>query len=202
MVLRKLASESSKEDFPWLWFIAGPNGSGKSTWVNSLARTKLLGSTPILNPDLISSEAQVLTDFVDAGRKTLLAMNSYIATKKDFAIETTLSGRNYLVKAQLLRKKGWRIGCIYIGLSSIKQSIARVEERHRKGGHTVPIKDIVRRYPRSLKNLTLMITLCDYLAVFDNSFELELLLEADKEGIYIRKQLIPQWLKQVLSQSL
>lgn len=119
-------------------------------------------------------------------------MNSYIDTKKDFAIETTLSGKKYLTKAQLLKKEGWRIGCIYIGLSSVKQSIARVEERHRNEGHAVPIEDIVRRYPRSLKNLTLMISLCDYLAVFDNSFELELLLEADKEGIYIRKQLLPQ----------
>lgn len=47
-----------------------------------------------------------------------------------------------------------------------------------------------------------MTTFCDYTAVFDNSFELELLLEADGEGIYIRKRSLPQWLKQILSQIL
>jgi predicted ABC-type ATPase len=196
MAVKKLASKSSKEESPWLWFIAGPNGAGKSTWVNSLARTKLLGSIPVLNPDLIHPQTQELKNFIDAGRQTLSAMNSHITIGKDFAIETTLSGRHYLSKAQSLKKKGWNIGCIYIGLSSVEQSIARVEERHRKGGHTVPIADIVRRYSRSMKNLTLMTTFCDYTAVFDNSFELELLLEADGEGIYIRKRSLPQWLKE------
>jgi len=200
--VKKLASKSSKEDSPWLWFIAGPNGAGKSTWVESSACTKLLGNIPILNPDTIHSQTQEFKNFIDAGRQTLLALKSHINIEKDFAIETTLSGRHYISKAQTLKKKGWSIGCIYIGLSSVEQSIARVEERHRKGGHSVPLTDIVRRYPRSIKNLALMTTFCDYVAVFDNSFELELLLETDGEGVYIRKHSLPQWLKQILSQIL
>lgn len=110
MVVRKLASKSSKEESPWLWFIAGPNGAGKSTWVNSLARTKLLGSIPVLNPDLIHPQTQEFKNFIDAGRQTLSAMNSHITIGKDFAVETTLSGRHYISKAQSLKKKGWSVG--------------------------------------------------------------------------------------------
>jgi hypothetical protein len=45
-----------------------------------------------------------------------------------------------------------------------------------------------------------MSKICDYLAVFDNSHELELFLEADTEGINIRKPSLPSWLSNIVGQ--
>lgn len=42
---------------------------------------------------------------------------------------------------------------IYLALPDVETSILRVEERVLNGGHNIPIMDIKRRFPRSLRNL-------------------------------------------------
>jgi len=42
---------------------------------------------------------------------------------------------------------------IYLALPSVEMSKARVSERVRHGGHNIPLKDIERRFSRSLYNL-------------------------------------------------
>jgi len=42
---------------------------------------------------------------------------------------------------------------IYLALPDIEMSKSRVAERVLHGGHNIPIKDIERRYPKSLSNL-------------------------------------------------
>jgi predicted ABC-type ATPase len=52
-----------------------------------------------------------------------------------------------------LRTAGWRVELIYLALPSIEISRLRVSERVTHGGHDIPLKDIERRFPRSLTNL-------------------------------------------------
>jgi len=52
---------------------------------------------------------------------------------------------------------------IYLYLPSVDLSIQRVAERVKNGGHNIKLKDIKRRYGRSLKNL-----MNDYFDVVDN----------------------------------
>jgi len=196
----KPLENKSTDSSRWVWFIAGPNGAGKSTWVKSSEHSKIIGSIPVLNPDLVVPNSNKINDFLYAGRQTISTFESYIDTKKSFAIETTLSGKRYLSKAKSLKENGWNVGCIYIGLNSVEHSIKRVQERHRNGGHNVPTLDIIRRYPRSIQNIVEMSKVCDYLAVFDNSDELQLLLEAIPTGIIIRKRGLPQWASHVIKQ--
>jgi predicted ABC-type ATPase len=42
---------------------------------------------------------------------------------------------------------------LYLALPSVELSRLRVAERVRHGGHDIPVKDIERRFPRSLRNL-------------------------------------------------
>lgn len=81
-----------------------------------------------------------------------------------FAFETTLSGRSYLKRIKQLRRDGWRTELIYQALPDAAMSRMRVAERVLHGGHNIPLKDIERRFPRSLQNL-----LNDFCAAVDRT---------------------------------
>jgi len=59
------------------------------------------------------------------------------------------------------------------------------------------LKDIVRRYERSLQHLPNLLEISDYMIVFDNSKNFMKLLESNKEEILIEKS-IPPWLKNAI----
>ena len=52
-----------------------------------------------------------------------------------------------------LLSSGWRVELVYLALPSVEMSRLRVAERVSHGGHNIPLKDIQRRFPRSLHNL-------------------------------------------------
>ncbi len=76
-----------------------------------------------------------------------------IEQSEDFAFETTLAGRIYLRLIERLQQDGWQVELIYLALPSVGMSKLRVAERVAHGGHNISIRDIERRFPRSLHNL-------------------------------------------------
>ena len=52
-----------------------------------------------------------------------------------------------------LRSAGWRVELLYLALPSVELSRLRVAERVAHGEHSIAPADIVRRFPRSLRNL-------------------------------------------------
>lgn len=73
--------------------------------------------------------------------------------REDFAFETTLSGRGYSRLVKSLLAEGWKVELVYLALPSVEMSRLRVAERVSHGGHNIALKDIQRRFPRSLNNL-------------------------------------------------
>ena len=57
---------------------------------------------------------------------------------------------------------------IYLYIPSAEFSASRVLQRFEQGGHNVPADAIVRRYPRSIKNLFLYSEVCDKTLCFNN----------------------------------
>ncbi len=58
----------------------------------------------------------------------------------------------------------------YFWLSSAEVAKERVATGVSKGGHTIPVDVIERRYGRSIVNLTkLYVPICDYFTVFNNA---------------------------------
>lgn len=134
--------------------IAGPNGAGKTTF--ALTYLPEVGCRNFVNADLIAAGLAPLAperELVAASRLFLKEIEVHIAAKEDFAFETTLSGRSYLRLIKRLQKEDWTVELIYLALPSMELSKVRVAERVAHGGHNIPLKDIKRRFPRSLKNL-------------------------------------------------
>jgi len=135
--------------------IAGPNGAGKTTFALTYLR-QFPDAQTFVNADLIAAGLSPLApqrQLQAASRLMLAEIEGHIQAKRDFAFETTLSGRGYLRLIRRLRDAGWRVELIYLALPSVEISILRVAERVAHGGHDVPLQALQRRFPRSIKLL-------------------------------------------------
>ena len=131
------------------------NGAGKTTFALKYLPLVAPG-TAFVNADLIAAGLSPLAPeqkLVAASRLFLQQIEQHVADGRNFAFETTLSGRGYLRLVRRLRSAGWRVELIYLALPDVTLSRLRVAERVAHGGHSIGEADIVRRFPRSLQNL-------------------------------------------------
>lgn len=157
---------------PHCWIIAGPNGAGKTTFALNFL-PNVAHSKNFINADLIAAGLSPLAperELVTASRLFLKAIDDCINSNEDFAFETTLSGRSYLKLIERLHQSNWKVTLVYLALPDVEMSSQRVAERVAHGGHNIAYEDIVRRFPRSLKNLLLEFSyLVDHCWCFMNS---------------------------------
>jgi predicted ABC-type ATPase len=90
--------------------------------------------------------------------------------KADLAFESTLSGLTYVARIRQLKAAGYRVEIIYLDLDSPATSVRRVKARVKEGGHSVPVRDIKRRFARSRQNFVAIYQpLADAWWHYDNS---------------------------------
>jgi len=181
---------------PTLTFIAGANGSGKTTLTRW--NSEIFKQIPVLDPDAVANTLQATASSllpIEAARQVLTSASEHLDRGESFAVETTLSGKNYLRMMLDAKKRGFEIVLVYIGTETVEINLARIRNRVIAGGHDVPEKDVRRRYRRSLKNLPIAVKRADHTILFDNSTEdgyrLIAILEASGEQWFEAK---PVWL--------
>jgi len=162
--------------------IAGPNGAGKTTFAREFLPNE--AACPVfINADLIAAG---LAPFeperaaFKAGRLMLSEIRAYAHKGKNFAFETTLSGRVYARLIPRWQQLGYRVTLFFLKLDSSELAIARVRQRVKAGGHNIPTQVKQRRFKAGLDNLgTLYKPLVDEWAVYDNSGAAPKLLEEE-----------------------
>lgn len=135
--------------------IAGPNGAGKTTFALTYL-PQVAPGTAFINADLIAAGLSPLApeqQLFAASRLFLQQIEQHVVDGRDFAFETTISGRGHLRLVKRLRSSGWRVELLYLALPNVELSRLRVAERVAHGGHSIAPEDIARRFPRSLRNL-------------------------------------------------
>lgn len=136
-----------------------------------------------VNVDLIASGLSPLRPELAArraGRLVLAELNRLASARKDFAFESTLSGRTYLRLMKRWKTAGYRIEMVFLWLPSVQLALQRIAARVQQGGHNVPRADVLRRFDRSWKNFTALYRpLADTWAVYDNSGDVPRLLEEE-----------------------
>ena len=168
---------------PICYIIAGPDGAGKTTFALQYL-PKIVSCNNFINADEIAKGVSPLNFeacLLQASKIFLQALNKKLENKKNFAFETTLSGRSYLTKIPEWQKDGWKIVLIYLFIPSAEFSALRVQQRFEQGGHNVPADAIVRRYPKSVKNLFLYSEVCDQTLCFNNK-------RGDVKPVFEKKQ--------------
>ena len=129
--------------------IAGVNGVGKSSFIGAKKKDHPEFGR-IINAD------------------ELAMINSCIENKMDFTQETTLSGRTIIRNVMKARQAGYTVKMYYIAVSSAEESIVRIENRVRKGGHDIPDSDVVRRFENRTEDIRKISSLLDSAEFYDN----------------------------------
>jgi predicted ABC-type ATPase len=160
--------------------IAGPNGAGKTTFARRYLPEDA-GVVHFVNADLIATGLSPLKPelaAIAAARMVLREIDRLVATRLDFAFETTLSGLTYVRRLQSWKEAGYRIEMVYLRLRTAQLALRRISGRVKQGGHDVPRRDVVRRFSRGWDNFHgIYRTLADSWAVYDNSDREPRLLE-------------------------
>ena len=145
--------------------IAGVNGTGKSSFRGVLeGQGEYLGH--IIDPDLIAKDNDF--DVVRAGKKAIKEISECLEKNISFTQETTLAGHRIERTAEQARKQGYYITLYYIGLNTLSESLQRIENRVRKGGHNIPAEDVKRRFRSRYEALNRILPYCDEVTFYDN----------------------------------
>lgn len=160
--------------------IAGPNGAGKTTFALDYLPNE--ADCPVfVNVDLIAaglSPFRPAAAAFRAGRLMLEEINNHVRRGRNFAFETTLSGRGYVRMIRQWRTDGYRVTLIFLSLAAPEEAIKRVELRVRQGGHPIPQPVIRRRFHSGMRNFKTVYRPCvDDWLWYDNSGRRPVLLK-------------------------
>ena len=176
---------------PTFTIIAGVNGSGKTTFaLDYFKNTDMV----FINADLIAmglSPNNVDSKQFAAAKLMIKEIDASIEANRNFAIETTLSSKNYLKIIHKLKQANWNIELLYLYLPTVELSIQRVAERVKIGGHNIKTTDIKRRYSRSVSNLiNFYMDEIETVMCFDNSNNSRMIFSKKHDKLNINNQAI------------
>jgi predicted ABC-type ATPase len=139
-----------------------------------------------VNADLI---AQGLSPFspgaaaIKASKLVLEQIHRFANRGVDFAFETTLSGKLYVNLFKSLKKKGYKIHLFFLWIPNADLALSRIKTRVARGGHNVPVEDVIRRFRRSIANFFgLYQPLLDSWLLLNNTGSIPILIAEKKNG--------------------
>jgi predicted ABC-type ATPase len=188
-------AQADADTRPLAFVLAGHNGSGKSTlWYERMAPVL---QRPLINADRLilsilppSEEGGHLVYWAarmrdEDERWQRLAQAGVVAfqrlvteQKMSFALETVFSywqpQPDGTVKSKIdvienLRKDGYFVVLLFVGLANVEISIARVRQRKERGGHDVEKTKLRERFPRTQQAIGQAAPVADMTIMFDNS---------------------------------
>lgn len=180
--------------------IGGVNGVGKSSIYGVLkGRGEELGV--VIDTDKIT--AQLGGEKLKGGKEAVRIINDCLEKEKNFTQETTLSGQKTIKTILAAREKGYNICLYYIAVSSAEESLSRIKNRVRKGGHDIPEADVKRRFDKRFDDLLRVLPYCDSVDFWDNENGFNLVAGYARGEFHFtdEKSFLPSWilsLKEIL----
>lgn len=158
-------------DMPDIFIIAGCNGAGKTTAAYNLL-PDVFKTVEFVNADEIARGLSPLNPTgvsFQAGRIMLQRLEQLVEENQSFSFETTLSGLTYIEFIKKVKAKGYGITFFFVYLNSVELAKERVAIRVTKGGHSIPVDVIERRYYKGLENFKRYSKEANDWYVYDNS---------------------------------
>ena len=175
--------------------VAGVNGAGKSSLTGVLrAQMTNLGKIVDVDKMIVKCGGNV----IEGGKKSIELIDECLEKGICFTQETTLSGHRILNTVKQAIEKGYYIRLYYVGLNSVEESLVRIENRVKKGGHNIPDSDVKRRFNKRFEDLTAILQYCDEATFFDNENGFVAVAEYKNGEILQKGSLKPKWLEELM----
>lgn len=145
--------------------IGGVNGVGKSSFTGVL-KEQISDLGTIIDVDKITAE--IGGSALAGGKVALAKINDCISRGISFTQETTLSGRKTEATARQVKELGYRVRLFYVALDTATESLERIQNRVKRGGHGIPQDDVIRRFSKRWESLGKVLPYCDEAEFYDN----------------------------------
>ena len=175
--------------------VAGVNGAGKSS-LTGVLRTEMTNLGKIVDVDKMIVRCG--GNVIEGGKKSIELIDECLEKEISFTQETTLSGHKILNTVKKAIEKGYYIRLYYVGLNSVEESLVRIENRVKKGGHNIPDSDVKRRFNKRFEDLVTILQYCDEATFYDNENGFVAVAEYKNGEILQIGNLQPQWLKELM----
>ncbi len=175
--------------------IAGVNGAGKSS-LTGVLRTEITNLGKIVDVDKIIAKCG--GNIIEGGKKSIEIIDECLEKEICFTQETTLSGHRILKTVKKAIEKGYYIRLYYVGLNTVDESLVRIENRVRKGGHNIPDHDVKRRFQKRFEDLIAVLQYCNEATFYDNENGFVAVAEYKNGEILQIGSLKSQWLEELL----
>ena len=190
---------------PQLLFVAGPNGAGKSTFSKELSEPGAV----IFDVDkvVLRIEAQLPNMpkkqvYEEATQEFFKQATAAVKDNRHFTLETNFRDEGLADIVAQFKGYGYTTNLIYLTLESIDQSVFRVNQRVKNGGHFVDLKTIEQNYKLGLQYLEKFADRFDNLEVVNASGDFakmrSLLSVQEKQLVYLNEDL-PDWIESELT---
>ena len=174
--------------------IGGVNGVGKSSLTGVLS-SNLTDLGIIVDTDQLN--AKYGGDKIKGGKEAVRIINDCLKKGVNFTQETTLSGVRTMKTVTTARDNDYYIRLYYVGVGSAEESLARISNRVRKGGHNIPAEDVLRRYETRFESLVKILPYCNEVHFYDNENGFVDVREYRNGSIITSGDNTPLWLKQL-----
>lgn len=175
--------------------VGGVNGVGKSSFTGILKEQR---SDLGILIDVNKITAELGGNALAGGKAALKKINECIEKGVSFTLETTLSGRRTAATAREVIEKGYRVRLYYIGLDSAEESLLRIANRVRRGGHDISQEDVVRRFRERWEAVEKVLPYCDEAEFYDNDNGFQLVAEYRNGELRTVGSHCPHWLTELL----
>lgn len=145
--------------------IGGVNGTGKSSFTGVL-KSSVTDLGLIIDVDQLT--ASIGGNALEGGKLALRRIQECLDKGVCFTQESTLSGGFISKTAKRALDLGYQVRLYYIGLDSVEESLLRIENRVRRGGHDIPEEVVLRRFQDRFQALTAVLPYCTEAAFYDN----------------------------------
>ena len=103
-----------------------------------------------------------------AGDKAALTMiRDCVHRNVSFTQATTLSGYKTEATAQEVKELGYHLRMFYVGLDTLSESLLRIDNRVKRGGHNIPKADVERRFAGRWEAVAKVLPFCDEAEFYD-----------------------------------
>lgn len=175
--------------------VAGVNGCGKSS-LTGVLRTEIDNLGKIIDVDkiIVSCEGNAL----EGGKKAVALIDECLEKEICFTQETTLSGKKTIDTIKRAIEKDYYIRLYYVGLDTMEESLLRIANRVKKGGHNIDTEAVNRRFEKRFENLIAVLPYCNEATFYDNDNGFVTVAKYKNGELQTIGQKRPQWLVELI----
>lgn len=171
--------------------IGGVNGAGKSSLTGVLCG---IYSDLGIVVDTDSIIARLGGDKLKGGKKAVGLIADCLERGVNFTQETTLSGKKTLQTITRAKELDYFIRLYYVGVSTAEESVLRIKNRVRKGGHDIPERDVLRRFESRFEDLKRILPYCDEVHFYDNENGFAKVGKYRNGSVILSREYVPVWI--------